>query len=405
MATMATVKALYPYAAQNSGEVTLEVGELYTVLDTSDASWWRVKSAEGSEGYAPSNYLEAVATPAPAPISSAATGSCRCTHAYAATKPDELSMQPGDVISIKQREDGWWFGTNGSGATGWFPASYVEEIQGTAAAAAAKPGPKARPLSVAKAAPAKPPAPAAPSSGLKPAKTGPAPAPAPAPAPVAAAPRGGAIPPRAGAIPARPKPPAAAVGTGRVAKALFDYTPGDPQDAGLVVGEMMDIVDSSEAEWWRVRVHRTGITGLVPATYIEEIVAFDYAKMAVGTPGEAPLFTGPTPPWYHGRVPREVCEALIIKFGSRGSFLVRQSDRTVTDYSVSVHTGSGVRHFKITRNGATWQFGERSFPSVSELVEYYARTTPIFTTADGVPLHLTSHLSTDGAKGDYVTSW
>jgi hypothetical protein len=72
---------------------------------------------------------------------------------------------------------------------------------------------------------------------------------------------------------------------------------------------------------------------------------------------------------------------------------------------VSVHTGSGVRHFKITRNGSTWQFGERTFPSVSTLVDFYAKTTPIFTTADGQPLNLTSHLSVEGAKGDYVLSW
>ena len=52
---------------------------------------------------------------------------------------------------------------------------------------------------------------------------------------------------------------------------------------------------------------------------------------------EAPLFDGPVPAWYHGRVPRDVCEPLMLQHGTFGCFLVRASDRTVVCMYVRVH--------------------------------------------------------------------
>lgn len=55
-------------------------------------------------------------------------GKCRVLYSYTANMYDELSIQPGDVINIHDKqEDGWWLGELG-GVIGIFPATYVEEV-------------------------------------------------------------------------------------------------------------------------------------------------------------------------------------------------------------------------------------------------------------------------------------
>lgn len=42
---------------------------------------------------------------------------------------DEITFDPGDIITnIEQIDDGWWSGTF-NGQTGLFPANYVEVIE------------------------------------------------------------------------------------------------------------------------------------------------------------------------------------------------------------------------------------------------------------------------------------
>lgn len=54
---------------------------------------------------------------------------CRALYQYAANLNDELSLNPGDVITIQQKQpDGWWIGECG-GRTGIFPATYVQVLR------------------------------------------------------------------------------------------------------------------------------------------------------------------------------------------------------------------------------------------------------------------------------------
>ncbi|XP_065187700.1 rho guanine nucleotide exchange factor 5-like isoform X2 [Sycon ciliatum] len=50
-------------------------------------------------------------------------------HPYMAQQPDELSMEPGDIISVlKKMKDGWYQGqSQRTGEQGWFPAAYMKE--------------------------------------------------------------------------------------------------------------------------------------------------------------------------------------------------------------------------------------------------------------------------------------
>ncbi|XP_011301830.1 uncharacterized protein Nost [Fopius arisanus] len=54
---------------------------------------------------------------------------CRALYQYSANLNDELSLSPGDVITIHQKQaDGWWIGEC-AGRTGIFPATYVQVLR------------------------------------------------------------------------------------------------------------------------------------------------------------------------------------------------------------------------------------------------------------------------------------
>ncbi|XP_035739332.1 uncharacterized protein LOC118449177 [Vespa mandarinia] len=56
------------------------------------------------------------------------TEQCRAIYHYAANLNDELSLNPGDLITVHQKQaDGWWIGEC-KGRTGIFPATYVQVI-------------------------------------------------------------------------------------------------------------------------------------------------------------------------------------------------------------------------------------------------------------------------------------
>ncbi|CAH2062849.1 unnamed protein product, partial [Iphiclides podalirius] len=52
------VVALYPFKAIESGDLSLEKGAEYEVVDDSQEHWWKVKDENGSVGYIPSNYVK-----------------------------------------------------------------------------------------------------------------------------------------------------------------------------------------------------------------------------------------------------------------------------------------------------------------------------------------------------------
>ncbi|XP_043289185.1 uncharacterized protein Nost [Venturia canescens] len=57
------------------------------------------------------------------------TEQCRAIYQYSANLNDELSLTPGDLITIHEKQaDGWWIGEC-AGRTGIFPATYVQLIR------------------------------------------------------------------------------------------------------------------------------------------------------------------------------------------------------------------------------------------------------------------------------------
>ncbi|XP_039762670.1 intersectin-2 isoform X10 [Pararge aegeria] len=97
---------------------------------TSDDTWAEPPATENAWGDAPStNAAEVVSTTAAVATS---TPKWRCVYEFSARTVDELSLQPGDLVSEAtaprgDAEPGWKWGT-ARGQSGWFPESYVEDI-------------------------------------------------------------------------------------------------------------------------------------------------------------------------------------------------------------------------------------------------------------------------------------
>ncbi|XP_068627509.1 nostrin isoform X2 [Battus philenor] len=55
-------------------------------------------------------------------------GRCRALYSYEARLADELTLSPGDIINIYEKQDNVWWTGDLNGSYGIFPSSYVEEI-------------------------------------------------------------------------------------------------------------------------------------------------------------------------------------------------------------------------------------------------------------------------------------
>ncbi|XP_026563436.1 intersectin-2 isoform X1 [Pseudonaja textilis] len=126
--------ALYPYSSSEPGDLTFTEGE-EIVVSQKDGEWWTGRIGDRS-GIFPSNYVK----PKDPDISPTAskTGTlnkkpeiAQVTTAYTASGTEQLSLAPGQLIVILQKNStGWWQGElqarGKKRQKGWFPATHVK---------------------------------------------------------------------------------------------------------------------------------------------------------------------------------------------------------------------------------------------------------------------------------------
>lgn len=84
--------------------------------------------------------------------------------------------------------------------------------------------------------------------------------------------------------------------------------------------------------------------------------------------------------WYHGVMSRQQCDQLLNAYAEDGDFLIRNSETSAGDFSVSLKAPTRNKHFRVHYVEDSFCIGQRKFDSLSELVEHYKRT-PIYTNA------------------------
>lgn len=91
--------------------------------------------------------------------------------------------------------------------------------------------------------------------------------------------------------------------------------------------------------------------------------------------------------WYHGVMSRQQCDQLLNAYAEDGDFLIRNSETSAGDFSVSLKAPVRNKHFRVHYMDDSFCIGQRKFDSLDELVEHYKRT-PIYTSATGEKMFL-----------------
>lgn len=138
---------IYDYEKAEDNEVELREGDHVTDIDMVDEDWWMGTNAQGERGLFPANYVELVegdddagAPPLPshpsaaqeveppaAPQAASSSGpTATAIYDYEAAEDNELSFPEGATITgVEFPDEDWWLG-NFNGASGLFPANYVQ---------------------------------------------------------------------------------------------------------------------------------------------------------------------------------------------------------------------------------------------------------------------------------------
>lgn len=127
MGFLGVYRALYDYAPQSEGELSVNEGDLLYLLEqSSEDDWWKVKkkaSAEDEEepdGLVPSNYIEQAQ-----PI-----GSARALYEYTRQTDEELSFTEDAVLEVFDTSDPDWILVGFNKEYGFVPANYIDMAGG-----------------------------------------------------------------------------------------------------------------------------------------------------------------------------------------------------------------------------------------------------------------------------------
>ncbi|XP_060069660.1 intersectin-1-like [Ylistrum balloti] len=130
--------AMYNYSSAEPGDLNFNQGDIIMITKM-EGDWWTGSIGDKS-GVFPANYVKkSEVQPAPASTSQSKSGSlplkkpeiASVIASYTATGPEQLSLQPGQLIQVRKKSpSGWWEGElqarGQKRKIGWFPANYVK---------------------------------------------------------------------------------------------------------------------------------------------------------------------------------------------------------------------------------------------------------------------------------------
>ncbi|CAL8089358.1 unnamed protein product [Orchesella dallaii] len=140
--------------------------------------------------------------------------------------------------------------------------------------------------------------------------------------------------------------------------AKHDFAATADDELSFRRGQVLKVLNmEDDANWFRAELD--GREGLIPSNYIEMR----------------------SHSWYRGRITRAETEKFLSDKPD-GSFLIRVSESSPGDFSLSVKCPDGVQHFKVLRDAAGKFFlWVVRFNSLNELVEYH-RTSSVSRSQD-----------------------
>lgn len=140
--------------------------------------------------------------------------------------------------------------------------------------------------------------------------------------------------------------------------AVHNYKPTSPDDLKLTKGDLLDVLDDSEPNWWKA-ANSDGDIGYIPSNYVKKKRGLEHQE------------------WFLGKMGRQ--EAMVILKGANasGTFLVRESESQKGEYSLSVIHEDFVKHYRIRSQivpgGEKEVFinDRHRFEDIEKMIEYH----------------------------------
>ncbi|XP_024886875.1 tyrosine-protein kinase Abl isoform X2 [Temnothorax curvispinosus] len=137
--------------------------------------------------------------------------------------------------------------------------------------------------------------------------------------------------------------------------ALYDFQAGGENQLSLKKGEQVRILSYNKSGEWCEAHSSSGQVGWVPSNYVTPVNSLEKHS------------------WYHGRISRNAAEYLLSS-GINGSFLVRESESSPGQRSISLRYEGRVYHYRINEDseGKMFVTTESKFNTLAELVHHHS---------------------------------
>ncbi|KAE9556364.1 hypothetical protein FO519_000404 [Halicephalobus sp. NKZ332] len=139
------------------------------------------------------------------------------------------------------------------------------------------------------------------------------------------------------------------------ATAEYDFAASAEDELSFKRGDRIKVLSKDEDPYW-FKAELNGIEGFVPSNYL---------RMTEHS-------------WYMGKISRVDAENLLMKIGNQnGAFLVRKSESSPGEFSISVRYDNAVQHFKVLRDAqqGSYYIWARRFNSLNELINFHRANT------------------------------
>ncbi|RWS09086.1 tyrosine-protein kinase Abl-like protein [Dinothrombium tinctorium] len=137
--------------------------------------------------------------------------------------------------------------------------------------------------------------------------------------------------------------------------ALYEFQSGGENQLSLKKGEQVKVLSYNKSGEWCEAKSSSGLVGWVPSNYITPVNSLDKHS------------------WYHGQISRSDAEYLLSS-GINGSFLVRESESSPGQRSISLRFDGRVYHYRINEDseGKVYVTSECRFNTLAELVHHHS---------------------------------
>ncbi|XP_048575728.1 growth factor receptor-bound protein 2 [Nematostella vectensis] len=133
------------------------------------------------------------------------------------------------------------------------------------------------------------------------------------------------------------------------ARAKHEFKATQEDDLGFAKGSILNVLDMDQDKNW-YKAEQDGREGWIPKTYIEM------------KPHD----------WFKGKITRKQSEEMLSEFKTDGAFLVRESETSPGDFSLSVRFNNQVQHFKVFRDtDRKYYLWNTKFLSLNKLVDHH----------------------------------